>query len=93
MLIMSRREGDTIPAGDEIEIVIAHIGRTRLKVGIRAPPRQDGDSARTQADTGTEPRCRTSAGVLRGNPVQPARPAAAAGPRGIKKWKAADERG
>jgi carbon storage regulator len=34
---MSRREGDTILIGDEIEIVIAHIGRTRVKVGIRAP--------------------------------------------------------
>jgi len=37
MLIMSRREGDTILIGDDIEIVIAHIGRTRVKVGIRAP--------------------------------------------------------
>ena len=37
MLIMSRRQGDTILIGDEIEIVIAHIGRTRVKVGIRAP--------------------------------------------------------
>jgi carbon storage regulator len=37
MLMMSRREGDTILIGDEIEIVIAHIGRTRVKVGIRAP--------------------------------------------------------
>lgn len=37
MLIMSRREGDTILIGDEIEIGIAHIGRTRVKVGIRAP--------------------------------------------------------
>lgn len=37
MLMMSRREGDTILIGDEIEIVIAHIGRSRVKVGIRAP--------------------------------------------------------
>jgi len=37
MLMMSRREGDIILIGDEIEIVIAHIGRTRVKVGIRAP--------------------------------------------------------
>ena len=37
MLMMSRREGETILIGDEIEIVIAHIGRTRVKVGIRAP--------------------------------------------------------
>ncbi|MBV9504433.1 MAG: carbon storage regulator [Acidobacteriia bacterium] len=37
MLIMSRREGETILIGDDIEIVIAHIGRSRVKVGIRAP--------------------------------------------------------
>ena len=38
MLIMSRQEGDAILIGDEIEIVIAHIGRTRVKVGIEARP-------------------------------------------------------
>jgi carbon storage regulator len=37
MLVMSRREGETILIGDEIEIVIAHVGRSRVKVGIRAP--------------------------------------------------------
>ena len=37
MLVMSRREGDTILIGDDVEIVIAHIGRSRVKVGIRAP--------------------------------------------------------
>jgi carbon storage regulator len=35
--MMSRREGETILIGDGIEIVIAHIGRTRVRVGIRAP--------------------------------------------------------
>lgn len=34
---MSRRQGETILIGDEIEIVIAQIGRSRVKVGIRAP--------------------------------------------------------
>jgi len=34
---MSRRAGETILIGDEIEIVITHIGRSRVKVGIRAP--------------------------------------------------------
>ena len=34
---MSRRAGETILIGDEIEIFIAHIGRSRVKVGIRAP--------------------------------------------------------
>ncbi len=37
MLVMSRRAGETILIGDDIEIVIAHIGRSRVKVGIRAP--------------------------------------------------------
>ena len=37
MLMMSRREGETILIGDDIEIVIARIGHTRVKVGIRAP--------------------------------------------------------
>jgi carbon storage regulator len=37
MLMMSRRTGETILIGDDIEIVIAHIGRSRVKVGIRAP--------------------------------------------------------
>ncbi len=37
MLMMSRRQGEVILIGDEIEIVIAHIGRSRVKVGIRAP--------------------------------------------------------
>jgi carbon storage regulator len=35
--MMSRRRGEIILIGDEIEIVIAHIGRSRVKVGIRAP--------------------------------------------------------
>lgn len=37
MLVMSRRAGETILIGEDIEIVIAHIGRSRVKVGIRAP--------------------------------------------------------
>ena len=37
MLVMSRHAGETILIGDDIEIVIAHIGRTRVKVGISAP--------------------------------------------------------
>jgi len=35
--MMSRRAGETILIGDRIEIVIAQIGRSRVKVGIRAP--------------------------------------------------------
>jgi carbon storage regulator len=37
MLVMSRRAGETILIGEDIEIVIAQIGRRRVKVGIRAP--------------------------------------------------------
>lgn len=37
MLMMSRRQGEVILIGEDIEIVIAHIGRSRVKVGIRAP--------------------------------------------------------
>ena len=37
MLIMSRRQGETILIGTDIEIVITHIGRSRVRVGIRAP--------------------------------------------------------
>lgn len=34
---MRRREGETILIGEEIEIHIAHIGRSRVKIGIEAP--------------------------------------------------------
>lgn len=37
MLMMSRRQGETILIGGDIEILIAHIGRSRVRVGIRAP--------------------------------------------------------
>ena len=35
--MMSRRQGETILIGEDIEVVIAHIGRSRVRVGIRAP--------------------------------------------------------
>jgi carbon storage regulator len=37
MLMMSRREGEAILIGGGIEIVIARIGRSRVKVGICDP--------------------------------------------------------
>lgn len=37
MLVMSRRQGEVILIGADIEIVIAHIGRSRVRVGISAP--------------------------------------------------------
>jgi hypothetical protein len=32
-----RRKGETLLIGEDIEVTIAHIGRSRVKVGIRAP--------------------------------------------------------
>jgi carbon storage regulator len=37
MLVMKRRAGESILIGDDIEIHLAHIGRTRVKIGIQAP--------------------------------------------------------
>jgi carbon storage regulator len=37
MLMMSRREGEKIFIGNDIEIAIAQIGRHRVKLAIRAP--------------------------------------------------------
>jgi carbon storage regulator len=37
MLMMRRRAGETILIGDHIEIHIAHVGRSRVKLGIQAP--------------------------------------------------------
>ena len=37
MLVISRRKGQTIAIGDDIEIVITEVHRSSVKVGIRAP--------------------------------------------------------
>lgn len=37
MLMMRRRAGETILIGDDVEIHIAQIGRSRVKIGIEAP--------------------------------------------------------
>jgi carbon storage regulator len=37
MLIMKRRAGEAILIGDDIEIRLEHIGRTRVRIGIVAP--------------------------------------------------------
>jgi carbon storage regulator len=37
MLMMKRRQGEVILIGDDIEIHLAHIGRSRVKIGINAP--------------------------------------------------------
>ncbi|HEY1205549.1 MAG: carbon storage regulator [Bryobacteraceae bacterium] len=35
--MMKRRAGESILIGEDIEIHLAHIGRTRVKIGIQAP--------------------------------------------------------
>lgn len=37
MLITSRRQGEAFLIGEEIEILIVRVGRSRVRVGIRAP--------------------------------------------------------
>lgn len=37
MMVMRRRAGESILIGDDIEIHITHIGRTRVKIAIDAP--------------------------------------------------------
>ena len=37
MLVTLRRQGEALLIGDDIEIVVVHVGRSRVKVGIRAP--------------------------------------------------------
>ncbi len=37
MLLMRRRQGEVIRIGDDIEIHLVHIGRTRVKIAIQAP--------------------------------------------------------
>jgi carbon storage regulator len=37
MLVMRRREGESILIGDDIEIQILHTGPSRIKIGITAP--------------------------------------------------------
>jgi len=37
MLVMRRRQGESILIGDEVEIQIIQIGPSRIKIGITAP--------------------------------------------------------
>jgi carbon storage regulator CsrA len=37
VLITSRRQGEAFLIGEEIEILIVRVGRSRVRVGIRAP--------------------------------------------------------
>jgi len=60
MLVTLRRKGEAVLIGDDIELTIVHIGRSRVRVGIRAPRRyrvtagedQATVSAPVSADTG-----------------------------------------
>lgn len=37
MMMMRRRQGERVLIGDEIVIHIAHIGRSKVRIGIEAP--------------------------------------------------------
>lgn len=37
MLVLSRKKSESIRIGDDIEIVIVDVGRSRVRVGIRCP--------------------------------------------------------
>jgi carbon storage regulator len=39
MLILRRREGESILVGDDVEIEIIQIGANKVKIGVRAPDR------------------------------------------------------
>jgi carbon storage regulator len=38
MLVLTRKEGERIRIGDDIEIVIYDLGNSRCKIAIYAPP-------------------------------------------------------
>ncbi len=38
MLVLSRKETETIKIGDEIEITLVRVAGDRVRVGIQAPP-------------------------------------------------------
>ena len=37
MLIVTRKESESILIGDDIEVIVTEIGAERVKIGIRAP--------------------------------------------------------
>ena len=37
MLILTRRSGESILIGDDVEIVVKELGRTHVRLGINAP--------------------------------------------------------
>ena len=38
MLILSRREGEKIMIGDDIEVILIEIRGSQIKIGVKAPP-------------------------------------------------------
>lgn len=38
MLVLTRKLGEAIRIGDDIEVVVTQIGHNRIRIGIDAPP-------------------------------------------------------
>ena len=38
MLILTRREGEKINIGDDIEVVVLEIRGSQIRIGVKAPP-------------------------------------------------------
>jgi carbon storage regulator len=38
MLVITRKNGESVRIGEEIEIVVTQIGRGKIRIGISAPP-------------------------------------------------------
>lgn len=50
MLVLSRRENESIRIGDDIELIVIRIGRNAVRLGITAP--RHVDIVRTEVDDG-----------------------------------------
>jgi carbon storage regulator len=55
VLVTMRRKGETLLIGEDIEVTIAHIGRSRVRVGIRAPQQYRVLPGERKADADRQP--------------------------------------
>lgn len=62
MLVLTRKEGEKIRIGGDIEVVVLQIDRGRIKLGIRAPKSVSVDRHEVAERIKNETRKRPSAG-------------------------------